>query len=35
LNWIERRPLSDGAKAFRDLKNGAVASPKIVLTPWP
>ncbi|SPF77214.1 2-dehydro-3-deoxy-L-rhamnonate dehydrogenase (NAD(+)) [Aliiroseovarius pelagivivens] len=34
LDWIEKRGLSDGAEAFRDLRSGAVASPKIVLDPW-
>ncbi|MCK0142982.1 alcohol dehydrogenase catalytic domain-containing protein [Aliiroseovarius sp. F20344] len=34
LDWIEERALSDGAQAFRDLRSGAVASPKIVLDPW-
>ena len=34
LDWIETRPLSEGASAFRDLRNGSVASPKIVLDPW-
>ncbi|WP_435230114.1 alcohol dehydrogenase catalytic domain-containing protein [Pseudopelagicola sp. nBUS_20] len=34
LDWIEERPLSDGAKAFQDLREGIVAAPKIVLKPW-
>lgn len=34
LDWTEQRPLSDGYAAFRDLRAGAVASPKIVLNPW-
>ncbi len=34
LDWIEERALSDGAKAFRELRSGAVAAPKIVLDPW-
>ncbi len=34
LDWIEMRPLSEGADAFRDLRAGTVAAPKIVLTPW-
>ncbi|KIC38380.1 alcohol dehydrogenase catalytic domain-containing protein [Leisingera sp. ANG-M7] len=34
LDWPETRPLSDGAAAFRDLRNGAVAAPKIILDPW-
>ena len=34
LDWYESRRLSDGAKAFADLRAGQVASPKIVLDPW-
>ncbi|MGF1447037.1 MAG: zinc-binding dehydrogenase [Pikeienuella sp.] len=34
LDWFETRPLSDGAQAFADIRSGAVAAPKIVLTPW-
>ena len=34
LDWPEHRPLSDGAAAFRDLRQGAVAAPKIILDPW-
>ena len=34
LDWIEERPLSDGAAAFKDLRNGIVAAPKIILAPW-
>lgn len=34
LNWAETRPLSDGARAFQDLRDGRVASPKIILDPW-
>ena len=34
LDWIETRPLQDGAEAFRDLRAGTVATPKIVLEPW-
>jgi len=34
LDWTETRPLSDGAKAFQDLRSGAVATPKIILDPW-
>lgn len=34
LDWIEERPLSDGSSAFRDLRSGVVAAPKIVLDPW-
>ncbi|MDA7425513.1 alcohol dehydrogenase catalytic domain-containing protein [Thalassococcus lentus] len=35
LDWAEERPLSEGAEAFRNLRAGTVAAPKIVLTPWP
>jgi threonine dehydrogenase-like Zn-dependent dehydrogenase len=34
LNWAETRALSDGATAFQELRNGTVATPKIILTPW-
>ena len=34
LDWTERRDLEQGAQAFADLRNGKVASPKIVLHPW-
>ncbi len=34
LDWTETRMLADGAQAFRDLRAGAVAAPKIILTPW-
>ena len=34
LDWIEKRALADGFKAFQDLRVGAVATPKIVLNPW-
>lgn len=33
LDWTEIRPLSDGLRAFNDLRQGAVAVPKILLTP--
>ncbi|PSL18112.1 alcohol dehydrogenase catalytic domain-containing protein [Shimia abyssi] len=33
LDWIEQRPLSNGAAAFADIKFGRVAAPKIVLKP--
>ncbi len=33
LDWAERRPLSDGAQAFRDIREGRVAAPKIILKP--
>lgn len=34
LDWTDNRPLSNGAQAFRDLRAGRVAAPKIVLSPW-
>lgn len=33
LEWPERRPLSDGASAFADIRAGKVAAPKIILEP--
>ena len=33
LDWIERRALSDGARAVADIDSGAVAAAKIILTP--
>ncbi|MCP4072552.1 MAG: alcohol dehydrogenase catalytic domain-containing protein [Hyphomicrobiales bacterium] len=33
LDWIETRPLSEGAKAFADIRQGAVPASKIVLKP--
>jgi alcohol dehydrogenase len=33
LSWVETRPLSEGAQAFRDLDEGRTAAAKIVLTP--
>ena len=33
LDWAEIRPLSDGARAFADIKAGRVAAPKIILKP--
>lgn len=33
LDWPEVRPLSEGAEAFRDIRNGNVAAPKILLQP--
>ncbi|SEL55541.1 Threonine dehydrogenase [Roseovarius azorensis] len=33
LDWIEERPLNDGAAAFADIRAGRVSSPKIVLVP--
>ncbi|MEM7074590.1 MAG: alcohol dehydrogenase catalytic domain-containing protein [Pseudomonadota bacterium] len=34
LDWFESRSLGAGADAFRALRAGEVASPKIVLHPW-
>ncbi|MEM6372821.1 MAG: alcohol dehydrogenase catalytic domain-containing protein [Pseudomonadota bacterium] len=34
LDWVEHRPLGAGSQAFADLRAGAVAAPKIVLSPW-
>ncbi|GIT90590.1 alcohol dehydrogenase [Jannaschia pagri] len=33
LDWVETRPLSEGARAFADIRAGTVAAPKIILTP--
>ncbi len=33
LDWMEVRPLSDGLSAFRDIRAGKVAAPKIILRP--
>jgi len=33
LDWSEIRPLSDGARAFADIKAGRAAAPKIILKP--
>ena len=33
LDWVETRPLADGAKAFSDLRAGKVAAPKIIFIP--
>lgn len=33
LDWIETRPLSEGARAFSDIRAGRVAAPKIILKP--
>lgn len=33
LDWVEARPLSDGANAFREIHEGKAAAPKIVLRP--
>lgn len=34
LSWFQSRPLQDGAAAFRDIRAGVVAEPKIILEPW-
>ncbi len=33
LDWIETRALSEGERAFQDIRSGAVPAPKIVLAP--
>lgn len=33
LDWTETRPLSEGARAFADIRSGAIAAPKILLKP--
>lgn len=33
LDWCEMRPLSEGWQAFKDLRAGSVAAPKIILDP--
>ena len=33
LDWIEARPLAEGAQAFADIRAGTVAAPKIILEP--
>jgi len=33
LDWVESRPLSDGASAFHDIHTGSTSSPKIILHP--
>ncbi len=33
LDWIETRPLSQGASAFSEILDGKIAAPKIVLNP--
>ena len=33
LSWVEERPLSEGANAFRDLHEGRTAAAKVVLRP--
>jgi len=33
LDWTEERPLTEGARAFADIRAGRVAAPKILLVP--
>ena len=33
LDWMEIRPLHDGARAFSEIRAGAIAAPKIILKP--
>ncbi len=33
LDWVEARPLTQGAQAFADIRSGTVAAPKILLVP--
>ncbi len=33
LDWVQKRPLSEGSQAFREIHEGRAASPKIVLQP--
>ncbi|MCE8009027.1 alcohol dehydrogenase catalytic domain-containing protein [Aestuariivita sp.] len=33
LDWTETRPLSEGARAFSDIRSGRIAAPKILLKP--
>ncbi|MGR3465650.1 zinc-dependent alcohol dehydrogenase [Limimaricola sp.] len=33
LDWIETRPLGEGAQAFSDIRAGRVSAPKIILKP--
>lgn len=33
LDWVENRALSEGAKAFADIRQGRVGAPKVLLTP--
>ncbi|MGQ7844505.1 alcohol dehydrogenase catalytic domain-containing protein [Granulosicoccus sp. 3-233] len=33
LEWVEARPLAEGARAFRDIHDNATEAPKIVLLP--
>lgn len=33
LDWTDTRPLSEGAAAFGDIREGRIAAPKIILKP--
>jgi len=33
LDWVEHRPLAEGARAFADIRAGRAIRPKILLTP--
>ncbi|MEP2031268.1 MAG: alcohol dehydrogenase catalytic domain-containing protein [Paracoccaceae bacterium] len=33
LDWIDMKPLSEGAQAFRNIRAGAVGAPKTILVP--
>jgi len=33
LDWLEERPLRDGARAFQDIDHGRVAAAKVILRP--
>jgi len=33
LDWVEQRPLEEGARAFSDLQTEKCAAPKIILQP--
>lgn len=34
LDWTETRALENGSDAFKDIRAGRVAAPKIILDPW-
>ena len=33
LDWIDERPLAEGAKAFKQLNSGDCGAPKVILRP--
>ena len=33
LDWIDERPLAEGATAFKELNSGDCGSPKVILRP--